>query len=80
MGGERSTKEFADFNNITLRTIYNVNKFIDVNPNVITPAKKKYKVCNYRTTLYDIRDYDILGHIMLIMLLLDNLAISVSTS
>lgn len=68
MGGERSTKKFADFNNITLRTVYNAKKVIDVNPNVITPAKKKYKVCKYCTTLHDIRDYGILGHIILIML------------
>ncbi|EZA52817.1 hypothetical protein X777_08140 [Ooceraea biroi] len=45
----RTAKEIADFNNISLRTVYNVKKVYDADPDVATPARKTHKVRKDRT-------------------------------
>lgn len=46
----RTAKQISEFNNIPLRTVYNVKKMYDANPDIATPTRKKHNVRKDRTS------------------------------
>lgn len=46
----RNCQEISEFNNIPLRTVYNVKKIYDANPDAATPKRKEHKLRKDRTS------------------------------